>query len=171
MLPRDLAGRADGSRHLLKVTGRRYTGARGFPMKRLITPVLWIGLGVALGAQEPRSSSDSLRWRPGTWPVLVTSCTPYYTPEALKAGISGPVVLRVRIGADGTVERASVAKSLDKVHGLDEQAMFTVGKFVFKPATRGGVAVSADNVTIELNFDQVAGQPIREGGCKTFQST
>jgi len=136
-------------------------------MKRLVAPLLWIGLGAALGAQEPQSSS---RWRPRTHPVLVTSCAPYYTPEALKAGISGRVVLRVRIGADGTVERASVVESLDKVHGLDEQAMFTVGKFVFIPGTRGGEAVAVDDATIELNFDQVAGRPIREGGCRTLRS-
>src|SRR6187399_952881 len=115
-------------------------------MIRLVTPVLWIALGVALGAQEPQVSSGflvALRTTPGiTHPVIVTSCQPYYTPEALKEGIEGPVVLRIRIGADGTVERASVVKSLDKVHGLDEQAMFAVGKLVFKPATtRGGVAV------------------------------
>jgi TonB family protein len=135
-------------------------------MKRLVTPVLWIGLGVALGAQQPPSSSDSLRWRPKTLPVLVASCAPHYTQEALKAGISGRVVLRVRIGADGTVERAIVAKSLDKVYGLDEQAMFTVGKFVFKPATIAGVPAPFDDANIEVNFDQVAGRPIHEGGCK-----
>src|SRR5688572_20350560 len=91
-------------------------------MTRFVTPVLWIGLGVALGAQEPQSSSASLRWRPGTHPVLVTSCLPHYTPEALNAGISGRVVLRVRIGADGTVERASVAKSVDNATLLTARA-------------------------------------------------
>lgn len=99
-------------------------------------------------------------------PVLVTACTPHYTPEALGAGISGHVTLRVQLAADGAVERAVVAQSLDKRHGLDEQAMFTVAKFAFEPATLDGVAVPVGGVVIQLAFRQLNGRPLQEGGCR-----
>jgi hypothetical protein len=55
--------------------------------------------GFRVGAQERQSVSLDT---PGLRnPVLVTSCTPYYTADALRAGISGSVVLRIQLGADG----------------------------------------------------------------------
>jgi TonB family protein len=98
-------------------------------------------------------------------PVVVASCIPHYTPDALGAGISGRVQLRVQLGVDGAVERAMVVRSLDKVHGLDEQAMFTVAKWKFEPATLRGVAVPVEGVVIELQFRQANGEPLQQGGC------
>lgn len=103
------------------------------------------------------------------FPRLVTHCGPHYTPEALRAGISGRVQLRVRVDAEGRVERANVVASLDKEHGLDGEAMFAVAKWIFLPATLRGVPVAVDGVIVEMSFSQLGGRPLQEGGCRSRQ--
>ena len=123
--------------------------------------LLACGLCAVLGAQQTEPTRP---W--GTPPVPLKTCLPYYTPEALEARLSGDVTLRVRVGADGTVERARVTKSLDKIHGLDEQAIVAVAKWVFKPATLRGVAAPYDDVVITVSFWNVNGMAVDEGGCR-----
>jgi len=67
---------------------------------------------------------------------------PPYPADALARGIEGLVLLRVRIGADGRVEEATLDRS-SGTPSLDESALSTVRRqWRFEPATRGGVAVS-----------------------------
>ena len=57
-------------------------------------------------------------------------------------GIEGLVLLRVRIGADGTVEAATIDQP-SGTPSLDESALSTVRhRWHFEPATRCGAAVS-----------------------------
>jgi TonB family protein len=75
-----------------------------------------------------------------------------YTSAARQAKVTGEVQLMIRVGADGRPELARVTKSLDKTHGLDEQAMFAVGRFVFEPARLDGKAVPVDDMPIAFSF-------------------
>jgi TonB family protein len=85
-------------------------------------------------------------------PKLIQRTSPSYTDAARRAQISGTVELLVRIGVDGRTERARITKSLDKVHGLDDEAISAVRRFVFTPATLNGKPVSIDDVPIALSF-------------------
>jgi TonB family protein len=85
-------------------------------------------------------------------PKLIQRATPSYTEGARRAHITGTVELLVRIGPDGKPERARVAKSLDRVHGLDAEAISAVRRFVFTPGTLDGKPVPVDDVPITLSF-------------------
>jgi TonB family protein len=85
-------------------------------------------------------------------PKLIQRATPSYTDEARRAHITGNVEFLVRIGADGKPEDVRVTKSLDKVHGLDDEAISAVRRFVFSPATLNGRPVAVDDVPISLSF-------------------
>ena len=74
-------------------------------------------------------------------PKLLRFVSAEYPKEALKAGISGDVILILIIDETGRVERAEVAKSLG--NGFDEAAREAALKFEFSPATRDGSAVKA----------------------------
>jgi TonB family protein len=81
----------------------------------------------------------------------VKSTKPKYTPEAMSKRIEGKVNLEVVVAADGSVSDARVTKSLDKIFGLDEEALSTVRDWTFKAATLDGKAV-AMVVPITLEF-------------------
>ena len=78
---------------------------------------------------------------------------PPYPADAFARGVGGLVLLRVRIAADGSVEKATIATS-SGVPSLDESALSTVRRYWhFVPATRGGIAVSHDaEVPIRFTF-------------------
>ena len=84
-------------------------------------------------------------------PRLVQEHPAAYTRAAFDAKVEGQVVLVLTIGSDGLVERAQVVRSLDKTHGLDEQAMFAVSTWVFDPASVDGVPVVVDAIA-EVDF-------------------
>jgi TonB family protein len=85
-------------------------------------------------------------------PKAIRIVPPRYTREAMQASVMGEIELLVRIGADGRPERATVTRSLDKVYGLDEQAMFAIGRSIFQPAKLNGRAVPVDDAKITLSF-------------------
>ena len=81
---------------------------------------------------------------------------PPYPADALARGIEGLVLLRVRIGADGTVQEAAVHQS-SGTPSLDESALSTVRRqWRFEPATRSGVAVSYEAI-LPIRFTIRAG--------------
>jgi protein TonB len=84
-------------------------------------------------------------------PVPVVRVNPTYTAAARDAKIEGRVMLRVEVGADGTVGDVSVVESLDTVYGLDDQAVAAARQWEFRPATRGGTPVAVE-VTLEMTF-------------------
>jgi protein TonB len=68
-------------------------------------------------------------------PELVADVKAEYPPEARKLDLEGQVVLRLTIGADGKVEKATLIKGAG--HGFDEAALKAVERFRFKPGTEG----------------------------------
>jgi TonB family protein len=76
---------------------------------------------------------------------LLNRPTPAYTEEALRLGISGRVVLRVALTADGAVQVLGVV-SPPLGHGLDESAITAVNKLRCRPATKAGRPVTVEAV-------------------------
>jgi TonB family protein len=68
-------------------------------------------------------------------PVLVTMEEPVYPDLAREAGVSGDVLVRVLVGADGFVTQAFVLVSVPM---LDEAALTAARTAVFKPALQSG---------------------------------
>jgi TonB family protein len=86
---------------------------------------------------------------PQVMPALMKNVPPEYTPEALKAGIQGTVMIQVLIGIDGRAYRARVVKGLG--YGLDAKALDALAQWRFIPAKRNGVPVVYP-ATVEINF-------------------
>jgi protein TonB len=88
-----------------------------------------------------------------TSPKLVHQVEPKYTSDALRAKIDGTVTVEAIVNADGTVARARVIKSLDKLYGLDEQALMAVSDWTFEPDSGKCQGLPAPTlVTLVLNF-------------------
>jgi protein TonB len=76
---------------------------------------------------------------------------PTYTPAAMQAKIQGTVWLKVTVLASGEVGEVTVTRSLDKEHGLDDQAVSAARQWKFSPATKDGKPVAVE-VTVEMTF-------------------
>ena len=93
-------------------------------------------------------------YRPGgdvTMPRLVREVRPQYTSDAMRARIQGTVVIEIVLKTDGTVGETRVVRSLDTLHGLDDEALKAAKQWQFSPATRGGQPVPA-LLTIEMSY-------------------
>jgi TonB family protein len=55
--------------------------------------------------------------------------------------VQGTVDVEIVVRADGTVADARISRSLDKLHGLDEEALATARRWTFEPATLKGQPV------------------------------
>ena len=88
---------------------------------------------------------------PGGGLVLVRSVKPQYTSQARERSVQGAVTVNILVMPDGTVGDATVAKSLDRQYGLDEQAIIAARYWLFQPAMVDGVPV-AFKTTLELEF-------------------
>lgn len=78
-----------------------------------------------------------------------------YPIEALRNREQGTVVLRVLVGADGSVLGVEIEKTSGS-RSLDRAAREAVGKWRFHPATRNGVAHSAwASVPVTFNLSQL----------------
>jgi protein TonB len=87
-----------------------------------------------------------------TSPVLVREYKPEYTKEARDAKVQGLVELKAVVLADGTVGDVTVTKSLDdNKYGLDDAAVKTMKRWLFKPGTKDGKAVPVE-VSVEMSF-------------------
>jgi TonB family protein len=92
--------------------------------------------------------------RPGSgvsMPKLVREVTPNYTAAALRAKVQGIVVVDCVVLPDGTIGDVKIIQSLDKIFGLDEEAIKTAKQWRFLPGRRLGEPVPVF-VTIELSF-------------------
>jgi len=74
---------------------------------------------------------------------------PVYTREARRAGVQGIVILKVLLLGDGKIDRVRVVKRLP--YGLTENAIRAACEIKFKPAMKGGQAVS-QWVAMEYGF-------------------
>lgn len=86
-----------------------------------------------------------------TPPQVIRQIRPAYTAEAMHARIQGEVLVTAIVRPDGTVTDVRVSRSLDRVFGLDEEALKTARQWRFKPATRFGQPVAV-YVTIGVGF-------------------
>src|SRR4029453_4383568 len=86
-----------------------------------------------------------------TAPVAIRTVHPQYPREAREARIQGNVMLDAVVLKDGTVGDVTVTKSLDKEHGLDDQALKALKQWQFKPGTKDGKPVDV-RVSVEMSF-------------------
>ena len=94
-------------------------------------------------------------YRPGSGivnPRLIHEVEAEYTTEAMRAQVNGVVWVEAVVLPDGTVGDIQVVKSLDKVFGLDGQAVAAVRQWRFAPGTRFGEPVAV-LVVIEVFFN------------------
>ncbi len=86
-------------------------------------------------------------------PKVVTTVPPKLTPEALKEGRQGIVILTGTIGADGhACGHWHVRRSMGM--DLDQNAVATITQWVFKPALEEGEKPVPATVSIEVNYRQ-----------------
>jgi TonB family protein len=85
-------------------------------------------------------------------PVIVNRVEPIYTDEALRARISGIVIVEAMIDKNGDVRDATVLKPLP--FGLDQAALDAFRRWKFRPGTLNGRPVDVlFNVTINFKLD------------------
>ena len=111
------------------------------------------GEGDGLGPGEGGGTGGGV-FQPGNGvetPRLLREVTPKYTAEAMRAKVQGIVLVEAVVLPDGTVGDVEVIRSLDKVFGLDEEAIRAARQWRFLPGTRFGEPVAV-LVTIELTF-------------------
>lgn len=84
-----------------------------------------------------------------TPPVPIHQENAEFSDEARRKRISGVVLISLLVGTDGLPTDLHVVRSVGA--GLDEQALDSVGKYRFKPATKDGNPVPA-RITVEVSF-------------------
>ena len=84
-----------------------------------------------------------------TAPIPTYKPEPPYTKDARDAKLKGNVILKIVVGANGTVTDIQVIEGLGK--GLTESAVKTVKTWKFEPATKNGRPVAVW-VTVEVTF-------------------
>lgn len=84
-------------------------------------------------------------------PILLQEEKPKYTSEAMRAKIQGVAEVEAVVLENGLVGEVRIHKSLDKVFGLDLEALAAARKWRFRPATVQGKPV-AFKVIIQLEF-------------------
>jgi TonB family protein len=118
--------------------------------------LLWCFLCVALSFSSPVSSQIPSQptaevWPPAgvhrydepglTRPRLLQDVKPHYTSEAMRAEIEGVVCLEAVVDVDGHVAAVHIARSLDVLNGLNEQAVRALEQWKFTPGFKDGEAV------------------------------
>lgn len=83
------------------------------------------------------------------WPKVVRQVLPSYTPNAMRAKITGKVSLEIVILADGSVGQTRVTRTLHKE--LDQMALIAARYWLFEPGTKDGRPV-ATKVALDLEF-------------------
>ena len=121
------------------------------------------GAGTGTGSGEGRGSglgpgfgggTGGGAYRPGngvTGPQLLREVKPNYTAAAMRAKVQGVVLLECVVGPDGSIGQVNIVKSLDKVFGLDDEAVKAAKQWRFDPGRRFGEPVAV-YVTLELAF-------------------
>ncbi|HTQ81433.1 MAG TPA: TonB family protein, partial [Thermoanaerobaculia bacterium] len=84
-----------------------------------------------------------------TRPEILFRLSPRYTEEARKAHVEGAVIVESIIDEEGCVINAKLLQGLDP--GLDEAALQSIRRWVFKPATLEGKPVKV-YYSLTVNF-------------------
>jgi TonB family protein len=111
------------------------------------------GRGYNMGGGDPQLGGGS--GAPATAvdmrPIPLNKPRPNYTEEARKNKITGVVLARLLVGADGSVKQVRIARGLPD--GLNEEAIRAAYQIRFKPAMKGGQPVAFwQMVEIEFNL-------------------
>jgi TonB family protein len=114
------------------------------------------GKGVGTGSGGGSGGADRAA-RPDTFTpgevtrkaIILYKPQPGFTEEARRNNVSGVVILRVTLAANGEVTNITVVRGLPD--GLSEKAITAARQLRFKPAEKDGRAVS-QLATIEYNF-------------------
>jgi TonB family protein len=116
-----------------------------------------IGIGPGSGSGLGPGSGGGTgggAYRPGngvTLPRLVREVKPNYTSDAMRAKIQGIVVLECVINTNGDVTEVRILQSLDRIFGLDQEAIKAAKQWRFSPGSRLGEPVPV-LITMELSF-------------------
>ena len=78
--------------------------------------------GFGEGAYRPQAGITN--------PVALRRVEPRYTSEAMQAKVQGEVELQLIVLTDGSVGAVQVVRSLDRVFGLDEEAIKAVKAWI-----------------------------------------
>ena len=107
---------------------------------------------LALTAQQPAVTRIYSESTPGiVLPTVVSRENPTYTRGRARRELAGETSVDVTVDVDGRVRDVLLAKSVDAVHGLDEAALASAGRWVFKPATLDGQPVPV-RVRLAMSF-------------------
>lgn len=105
---------------------------------------------VAVAPPAEASAPDSTASAVRTDPAYAVNPMPAYPESARRAGTTGLVLLRVRVGTDGQVLRLEVKESSGSAV-LDRAASNTVARWRFQPGRLGGKPV-VDDVDVPIRF-------------------
>ena len=86
-----------------------------------------------------------------TRPTLVYTERPRYSNDAMRARVQGVVTIECVVRLNGACSDIRVVRSLDRVFGLDDEAIRAAALWRFKPGTRFGEPVPVV-IRIELAF-------------------
>ena len=136
------SSRTSGARSVSAPSTRTYK-TRGCRSSRRT----WAETSTAVAADESRIfSADELEQRA----VLLSKPQPGFTEAARLNNVSGTVILRAVLGADGDVSNITVTNGLPD--GLTERAIEAARGIRFMPAWKDGRRVS-QYVTVEYKFN------------------
>jgi TonB family protein len=114
--------------------------------------------GVEFGPLQSSQPATTTGWAAGprggpgvVSPTLRTRVEPLYLPGALRARVTGEVVVEMLVAVDGRVTASRVTKSLDTTFGMDEVALQTARRWTFNPAMASGQPVPMV-VSVVLEF-------------------
>jgi TonB family protein len=83
-------------------------------------------------------------------PTLISKIEAAYTAEALRAGVSGIVLVSFQVSPDGRPDKVEVIRGLG--HGLDEKAVEAVRQWRFRPGAIDGVPVTVGALKVAVSF-------------------
>lgn len=93
-------------------------------------------LALAVSAQQTPPQQQEQLYRPGPGienPVPIRSVQPKYPRDAMTNRIEGGVEIEAVVMPDGTIGQVQVVKSLDAIHGLDNEAIAAARQWLFRP--------------------------------------
>jgi periplasmic protein TonB len=120
-------------------------------LRRLVAIAVLSLTTSTLDAQETQKEPVYRAGNGVTLPVVIHEERPQYTSEAMRAKITGSVIVEVTVTAKGETVDAEVTRSLDKSYGLDEACLKAAKQWKFKPGTKDGKPVAV-RVWIEMTF-------------------
>jgi protein TonB len=104
----------------------------------------------ALGPKDDNPETDTCTEAPSK-PVPVQRTEIGYTDEARANNVEGRLVLRITVGADGSVIKVEVLSKVDPQ--LDAAVIAAVKAWVFKPSMRCGKALAGGVFTMAKDFE------------------